>query len=111
MTVTHIVAFRFKDSVTKEERVQVHTDFLHLKSACKKGDGKTFIEELVGGTSNDSTEGAGKDFDVRFPDPALLPRSDTYPCSPISTRTSSPLPTAQIVTGTSTRMLPTEHLL
>lgn len=64
MTVTHIVSFKFQDSISQEERKQVHKDFLQLKEDCKKEDGETYITNLIGGTKNTSTEGAGKDLDV-----------------------------------------------
>jgi len=87
MTVTHIVSFRFKDSVSKEEREKVHKDFLHLKDSCKRqdsvGDEMKYIINLVGGKANSSTEGAGKDFDVRiaFHLYCLFTHADLFPHS------------------------------
>ena len=65
MTVKHIVSFRFKDDIPNEDREKVHTDFLQLASTCKRETGEKYIIDLVGGKKNVSTEGVGKDFDVR----------------------------------------------
>jgi hypothetical protein len=66
MTLTHVVSFRFKESVSEADREKVHKDFLHLKAACKReNEGGSYIIDLVGGKKNSNPEGAGKNFDVR----------------------------------------------
>lgn len=64
MTVTHIVAFRYKDDISAEIRKKTHADFIQLRSSCKRESGEKYIIDLVGGMQNTSTEGAGKDLDV-----------------------------------------------
>ncbi|PWN97962.1 hypothetical protein FA09DRAFT_318956 [Tilletiopsis washingtonensis] len=65
MTITHIVSFRYANSVSEAERNKYFDELLALKHTCLR-DGKPYIRALVGGCANTSPEGAGKGFDHTF---------------------------------------------
>jgi hypothetical protein len=62
--VQHIVLFKYKDSVTPQQRQEVIHRFLALKTLCRR-DGKPYIESIVTGRQN-SAEGAARGLEQGF---------------------------------------------
>ncbi|CEH13237.1 Stress responsive alpha-beta barrel [Ceraceosorus bombacis] len=66
MTITHIVSFRYAETVDQATRQSVFQRFLDLRSLCKLQDGSAYIADVIAGNANISPEGAGKGFDHTF---------------------------------------------
>jgi DNA-binding ferritin-like protein (Dps family) len=65
MEIKHIVAFRYKPTVTPEQKQEVMNRFLALKEECKK-DGKSYIISLIGGDCTKSQEKLTSGFEHSF---------------------------------------------
>ena len=63
--VTHIVCFKYKDTVTASERTIVHERFMALQDECITQTGVRYITSITGG-ENDSPEALAKGFHVRL---------------------------------------------
>jgi hypothetical protein len=63
--ITHVVAFRYKPTVTQQQRAEVMRRFLALKDDCKR-EGKTYIASLIGGDCAESLEGLTAGFEHAF---------------------------------------------
>ena len=66
MPVVHVVSFKYKDSVSTEERKELYDQFNTFRTACIYEDGKPYIQDFKSSSENISPEGAGKGFDDMF---------------------------------------------
>ena len=63
--VKHIVAFRYRPTVTPEQKTDVLNRFLALKDDCKR-DGRPYVLSIVGGDCTQSIEGLTGGFEQAF---------------------------------------------
>jgi stress responsive alpha/beta barrel protein len=63
--IKHIVAFKYKPTVTQLQKDEVMNRFLALKQECKR-DGKNYIVSLIGGDCTESLEGLTGGFEQAF---------------------------------------------
>lgn len=63
--IEHIVAFKYKPTVTQRQKTEVMKRFLALKQKCKR-DGKNYIVSLVGGDCTKSLERLTDGFEQAF---------------------------------------------
>ena len=61
----HIVGFKYKPTVTQQQKTEVMNRFLALKQQCKR-DGKTYIVSLTGGDCTQSLEGLTSGFEQAY---------------------------------------------
>jgi hypothetical protein len=62
MPVVHVVSFKYKDSVSPEQRRGLYDDFNTFRTACLYSDGQPYILDFKSSTHNTSPENAGKGF-------------------------------------------------
>lgn len=62
MPVVHVVSFKYKDSVSSEERLELYHQFNTFKAQCLDSDNKPYILDFKSSTENTSPENAGKGF-------------------------------------------------
>lgn len=62
MPVVHVVSFKYKDSVSSEDRLDLYNHFGTFKAECLYTDGKPYILDFKSSTENTSPENAGKGF-------------------------------------------------
>lgn len=62
MAIVHVVSFKYKDSVSAEQSLELYNQFNTFKSACLYTDGKPYILDFKSSTENTSPENAGKGF-------------------------------------------------
>jgi hypothetical protein len=88
--VKHIVAFRYRPTVTPEQKTDVLSRFLALENECTR-DGRPYILSIVGGDCTQSLEGLTGGFEQAFI-VSLANRDDyryyvgrpyTYPFDPV----------------------------
>ena len=88
--IKHIVTFRYRPTVTPEQKTDVLNRFLALKNDCKR-DGRPYILSIVGGDCTQSLEGLTGGFEQAFI-VSLANRDDyryyigrpfTYPFDPV----------------------------
>ncbi|HLX54144.1 MAG TPA: Dabb family protein [Aquella sp.] len=65
MEIKHIVVFKYKPTVTLQQKQEVMNRFLALKEECKK-DGKSYIISLIGGDCTKSQERLTSGFEHSF---------------------------------------------
>jgi uncharacterized SAM-dependent methyltransferase len=65
MEIKHIVVFKYKPTVTSQQKQEVMNRFIALKEECKK-DGKSYIISLIGGDCTKSQERLTRGFDDAF---------------------------------------------
>ena len=63
--IQHIVGFRYRPTVTQQQKEEVLQRFLALKQDCKRDD-RTYIECLIGGDCTGSLEGLTAGFEHAF---------------------------------------------
>lgn len=63
--IKHIVIFKYKSSVTEEQRDEVARKFLQLQSSKRPGDSRPYIISIITG-SQSSGENASMDFEQAF---------------------------------------------
>ena len=63
--IEHIVAFRYKPTVTRQQKIEVMKRFLALKKKCRRN-GKNYVVSLVGGDCTKSLEGLTDGFEQAF---------------------------------------------
>jgi hypothetical protein len=63
--IKHIVAFKYKPTVTQRQKTEVMKRFLALKQKCKR-DGKNYVVSLVGGDCTKSLEKLTDGFEQAF---------------------------------------------
>lgn len=63
--IEHIVAFKYKPTVTKQQKAEIMVRFLALKHECRR-DGKNYIVSLVGGDCTKSLERLTDGFEQAF---------------------------------------------
>lgn len=67
MPITHVISVKYTPSATAPEKASVFSRFMELKTISVREDGTPLVLTLVGGDSNVSTQGLGKDYDVSVP--------------------------------------------
>lgn len=65
MEIKHIVVFKYKPTITPQQKQEVMKRFLALKEESKK-DGKSYIISLIGGDCTGSLERLTRDFEHSF---------------------------------------------
>lgn len=63
--IKHVVAFKYRSSVTQQQKEEVMKRFLALKQECRR-DGENYIVDLVGGDCTGSLEGLTEGFEQAF---------------------------------------------
>ncbi|EST07102.1 Stress responsive alpha-beta barrel [Kalmanozyma brasiliensis GHG001] len=66
MPVVHVVSFKYKDSVSEEQRSQLWADLNAFRTQCLYSDGKPYILDFKGSTENISPEGRGQGYHQLF---------------------------------------------
>ncbi len=61
MPVVHVVSFKYKDSVSSQERKELYDQFNSFPTQCLYEDGKPYLLDFKSSTTNTSVEKAGKD--------------------------------------------------
>lgn len=69
MPITHVISVKYTPSATAADKASVFSRFMELKAISVREDGARLVLTLVGGDSNVSTQGLGKDYDVSLPSP------------------------------------------
>lgn len=62
MPVIHVVSFKYKESVSSQERLELYSQFGTFKTQCLYTDNQPYILGLKSSTENTSPENAGKGF-------------------------------------------------
>lgn len=63
--IRHVVVFKYKPSVTAQQKNEIMRQFLALKHTSRK-ENKNYIVSIVGGDSSNSVEGLDQGFDHTF---------------------------------------------